>query len=122
VTSLENVNVSRTLLENAVINVWLDFINILNACRVIAIHMAQMELRAIMMVSAIASITSMEKLAMSVKKISITIRSVRVAIVIQPVSSLNLLVVGRSLLENFVSARSVFKEEFAISVAHFIGI
>jgi hypothetical protein len=123
VITMESVLASLILLVRGASNVWLVFINSPSACRVIVTHMAQMASLATTMDSAIVSKVSMERLATCVAKISTIIHSVKAVTVIQLVLSLNLLVVAQILYQkvNCVSAKSVFKGEFAMIVDHSTG-
>jgi hypothetical protein len=84
--------------------------------------MAQMASRVIAMVNVTVNIILMEKLAIFAKRISTTIHFAKAATVIPQVLSLNLQDAAQYPLENFVSVKSVLKEEFAINVVHFTGI
>lgn len=64
----------------------------------------------------------MERTAIHAKKITTTIHCASLAIATRQESSLSLLVAVQYQLENFASAKNVFKEESAINVVHSIGI
>lgn len=121
-TTVENVLAFKTLLVRDAISVWQDFINSLSAYHVTVILMVQMVLLVITTANVIVNITLMVKLATLVKRISTTIHFARAVIVIPRELLLNLLVVAQYPLVNSVSVKSEHKEEFAINVAHFIGI
>lgn len=120
--SQENVHACKTSLENVAISAWRVFTSSQNAWLVIATCTVRTESRVTTKVIATVSAASMEKRAVRARKITTIIRSASRAIVIQLESLQSLLVADLYQLENCVSARSEYKEEFAISVDHCTGI
>lgn len=78
----ENVHAYKTLPENVVISVWLDFINFPNACLAIATITDQLASRATMKDSVIVKTISMKKRVICAKKTFTIIHFAKVATVI----------------------------------------